>query len=88
MRMTTALCLLPSLLFVAPAASDRAPVPLVVEARRTAAPLSETERDALRAAERTSTQDLRALRGGDITNSELTTIFLVLGIVVLLVILL
>ena len=50
-------------------------------------PMSDEERAVLAAAEREASADLVYLRGGDISNSTLLTVFLVLAIVVLIVIL-
>lgn len=50
-------------------------------------PMSADERAVLQAAEREASADLVYLRGGDISNSTLMTVFLVLAIVVLIVIL-
>jgi len=52
-----------------------------------ALPLSSIERTDLAAAERASMHELLDIRGGEITNDNLWTILLVLGIVVLVVIL-
>lgn len=54
---------------------------------RAATDLSSTEREALTRAE-AAAGDLDALRGGDISNEDLTTILLVLGIVALVLIIL
>lgn len=53
-----------------------------------ALPLSSFERDQLAMAEQTSMHELLDVRGGDLTNDNLVTILLVLGIVVLILILL
>jgi hypothetical protein len=50
-------------------------------------PMSADERAVLEAAEREASADLVYLRGGDISNSTLMTVVLVLAIVVLIVIL-
>jgi hypothetical protein len=51
-----------------------------------ALPLSNDERECLERADAAASQDLIHLRGGDISNSTLVTILLVLGIIVLVLI--
>jgi hypothetical protein len=53
--------------------------------RLSASPASD-ELEALRAAEQAAGAELAALRGGEISNSELTTILLILGIIALILI--
>lgn len=88
--MTTPLSILlsmPLLLPVLATRLDEAPVPRTATTHAMALPLSSVERTDLAAAEQASMHELLDVRGGELTNDNLWTILLVLGIVVLVLIL-
>ena len=68
-------------------ASAAATAPRTTARPALALPLLEVERSDLAAAEQASMHELLDLRGGDVTNDDLWTILLVLGIVLLVLIL-
>ncbi len=68
-------------------ASATAPAPRTTATPALALPLSSVERTDLAAAQQASMHELLDIRGGDISNDNLWTVLLVLGIVVLVLIL-